>query len=69
MDRQTKVLEFTSFCIEVYAETYKMTGTDVANLFDKKGILNYLFNNYDALHTQGKEYLVPFLHDLFEESN
>lgn len=69
MEQQTKVLEFVSFCIEMYAQAYAMSGADVVNLFEQKHVLDYLFANYTELHTQGKEYIVPLLHGFIGENN
>lgn len=33
----------------------------------QNGIIDYLFKNYDALHSQGHEYIIPLLHSFIEE--
>lgn len=63
MDTTTKTAEFVSFCIEMYAREYGISGAEVAQLFEQNGIIDYLFDNYAALHTQGWEYIVPLLHE------
>ena len=63
MDATTKTVEFVSFCIEMYAREHGISGADVAELFERNGIIDYLFENYEALHTQGREYIVPLLHE------
>ncbi len=35
-----------------------MSGKDVANLFKASGVLEFIINGYDMLHTQGKEYIL-----------
>lgn len=35
-----------------------MKGRDVANLFYENGITDFLIDNYDILHTQGKGYIL-----------
>ena len=64
MDETSKVIEFVSFCIEMYAREYKMDGASVSSTFEEKGIIDYLMNNYQELHSQGKEFLLPLVHDL-----
>lgn len=64
MDANSKVIEFVSFCIEMYAREYNMDGVAVSLTFEKKGIIDYLMNNYQELHSQGKEFLLPLVHDL-----
>jgi hypothetical protein len=47
----------------MYADKYSISGADVAMKFDKTGVLDYLFANYDALHTQGWNYILPIIDD------
>ena len=63
MDADSKVVEFVSFCIEMYAREYDMSGSDVTAMFEKYGLIDYLFSNYEELHSQGKEFLVSLLHN------
>jgi hypothetical protein len=63
VQENVKVIEFVSFCIEMYADKYSVSGADVAAKFDKTGVLDYLFANYDALHTQGWKYILPIIDD------
>jgi hypothetical protein len=55
-----KELEFSVFCIENVAEQLGLNGEEVYRLLaEKSDILdNYIIPCYDALHTQGKEYIV-----------
>lgn len=58
MSDEDKRLYFVSFCIEQYKTSHGMEGSKVADLFNKKGVTDYLENNYDVLHTQGANWLV-----------
>ena len=64
MDADSKIIEFVSFCIEMYAREYNMDGAVVSSNFEKKGIIDYLMNNYEELHSQGKEFLLPLVYGL-----
>jgi len=57
---ETKELEFSVFCIESIAEYLGLKGDEVYKLLtEKSDILDtYIIPCYDALHTQGKEYIV-----------
>lgn len=55
---EESVIEFVSFCIENYKVKHKMKGKDVANLFNESGVIDFLLQGYDILHTQGKEYII-----------
>ncbi|HIG0361579.1 TPA: DUF3791 domain-containing protein [Clostridium sporogenes] len=35
-----------------------MKGKEVANLFYESGVIDFLMESYDLLHTQGKEYIL-----------
>ena len=51
-------IEFVSFCIENFKAEYKMKGKNVAELFERTGAIDFLYDGYDLLHTQGKDYIL-----------
>lgn len=53
-------LEFAVFCVESVAEALRTTGDRVYKMMaDDTDVLDeYIIPFYDALHTQGKEYIV-----------
>jgi len=65
----TKELEFAVFCIENIAEYLGLKGEETYKLLtDKSDILdNYIIPCYDALHTQGKEYIVNDIVEILRE--
>lgn len=50
--------EFLSFCIEAYKMKLGVSGAKVAEYFEDTGLLDFLFENYDILHTLGREQLI-----------
>ena len=50
--------EFLSFAIEAYKTKLGVSGAKVAEYFDETGTLDFLWENYDLLHTVGKEQLL-----------
>lgn len=59
MDRKKQdITYFISFCIEQYKCAKGMMGEDVVLLFGRYGVLEYLQEFFDVLHTQGGEWLV-----------
>jgi hypothetical protein len=64
-----KQLEFAVFCIENVAEKLGKPGNEVYALFTEKSDIldNYIIPNYDALHTQGKGYIVNDILDCMRE--
>lgn len=66
-----KELEFAVFCIENVAIHLSVNATEVFKaLTEKSNILNdYIVQNYEVLHTQGKEYIVDDIIDMMKERN
>ena len=61
MSDKAKILEFVSFCIEMYASGNAISGREVLSRFREQGVLEYLERNYEALHTQGFGYILPLI--------
>lgn len=53
-----KINEFVIFCIEVFKEKNKLTGKETYDIFEMYGVLNYLHDGYEVLHTQGDEWIM-----------
>ena len=54
-NKQLAKLEFVAFCIEQYKMATKQTGCEVEHLFRQRGVTDFLFDNYEVLHTQGEQ--------------
>ena len=54
----SKTLQFKAFCFEAYRSDKKLTGRAAMQLFKKYGVLDYLGECYDVLHTTGRQYIV-----------
>jgi hypothetical protein len=56
----TKELEFAVFCIENTADELGLSGAEIYRLLTGKSSIldDYIIPCYDALHTQGREYIV-----------
>jgi hypothetical protein len=67
VNKQAADAAFVSFCIEMYAQQNRISGVDVIRLFENTGVLDYLFDNYEALHTQGWGYILPLITDYMAE--
>lgn len=53
-----RINEFIVFCIEIYKEKYNMSGEETYDLFSKYGVLDYLNEGFDVLHTEGEGWLM-----------
>jgi len=60
---------FSVFCIESLSDELKMPGDEIYKILtEKSNILDdYIIPHYDALHTQGKDYIVNELIDLIKQ--
>ena len=63
----SKTLEFKAFCFEAYRADKKLTGRETMYLFKKYGVLDYLGDCFDVLHTTGRNYIVEDI-DAFIEN-
>jgi hypothetical protein len=63
VDKQAADAAFVSFCIERYALQTQLSGVEVIQQFERTGMLDYLFNNYEVLHTQGWGYIFPVINE------
>lgn len=59
METSKRATEFVIFCIENTAARLGITGAELFKELNRtNGIRNFLYPSYNALHTQGKEYIV-----------
>ncbi len=54
----SKTLEFKAFCFEAYKAEKNLTGRETMYLFEKYGVLDYLGECFDVLHTTGRAYII-----------
>lgn len=57
-DKQLAKLEFVSFCIEQYKIATNRGGYDVEQMFQQKGVISFLLEHYEVLHTQGEQIIL-----------
>ena len=42
----------------MYAQKHEISGRVVMDRFSEYGVVDFLRNGYDVLHTQGREYII-----------
>ena len=57
---------FVSWCIEEYKSVVGLGGTATMDLLDKYGILQYLADNFEVLHTQSRQWLMEEITEQLE---
>ena len=57
---QTKqdIAYFISFCIEQYKEAKWLSGSKTSALLAEYGVLEYLYEHWEILHTQGRQWII-----------
>lgn len=63
-DIDKKINDFILFMIENYKNKHSLSGKETYELFLREGVIDYLTNGYELLHTLGKDYLLEDV-DLF----
>ena len=58
--------DFLIYCIEIYKTAKKLTGKQVAELFSRYDVWNYIYSCFEALHTTGANYIVEDIDQYIE---
>ncbi|MBR6032287.1 MAG: DUF3791 domain-containing protein [Bacteroidaceae bacterium] len=61
--RHLDIAYFLSFCIEQYKEARHLSGAEAAEVFGRYGVLEYLEENYEPLHSQSRQWLLEDIED------
>lgn len=51
-------INFVVYCIEEYKAAKGLDGKGVIDLFSRYGVIDYIHDCYEALHTTGRQYIV-----------
>ena len=65
--KEKDIALFVAFCIEEYGAAKGMSGEQVLDLFSKYGLVDYLSEFYDVLHTQSRQWLVAEIDEFIED--
>lgn len=57
---------FVSFCIEQYKTAKGISGEEAMCVLNHYGVLEYLEEGYDVLHTQGHRWLLEEIDDFIK---
>ena len=50
--------DFLIYCTEQYKSAKNLTGAQVAELFSRYKVWNYIYSCFEALHTTGENYII-----------
>lgn len=57
---------FLSFCIEQYKADKGISGSESAEILARYGVLDYLADHYEVLHTQSRQWLLEDIDDFIK---
>ena len=64
MDKhQQDIAYFLSFCTEQYKNEKHLSGSDAVVILEKYGVLDYLAEHYEMLHTQSRQWLMEEINE------
>ena len=58
---------FLIYCVDIYKNAKNLSGKQVAALFSKYGVWEYVYSCFEALHTTGEGYIIADI-DAYIES-
>lgn len=59
MNKSTQdIAYFISFCLEHYKNEKSLSGTDAMEVFLRYGVVEYLAEHFEILHTQGVQWIL-----------
>ena len=66
MNKQQDISYFVSFCIEQYKNCKHITGEEAMRQLDSYGVLDYLADNYETLHTQSHRWILEDIEEFIK---
>lgn len=54
---------FIAFCIETYKNAHHISGAEASAVFSDHGVMEYLSENYEVLHTQSPGWILVEIED------
>ena len=68
MDKNLKdITYFISFCIEQYMNAKGIDEEEVIATFSEYGVFDYLYDYFEVLHTQSRQWLVSDIEDFIND--
>lgn len=64
--RTLDIAYFISFCVEQYKTEKRLTGAEALSLLNNYGILEYLKEHYEVLHTQSRQWIMADIDDFIQ---
>lgn len=65
-NRSQDIAYFLSFCVEQYKNEKGIKGEEAMRQLDRYGVLDYLSEHFDVLHTQSRQWLMEDIENFIE---
>ena len=59
----SKESNFVIYCMERYRYYKRLSGAEVAKIFETYGVFGYITKHFESLHTMGDHYMVQDIDD------
>ncbi|MDR1170482.1 MAG: DUF3791 domain-containing protein [Prevotellaceae bacterium] len=67
MKKERQINKFVIFCLENFKTASNLSGKEALAEFLKYGVIQYLIDGYEVLHTQGRNYIVADIQDFINQ--
>lgn len=57
---------FIAFCVETYKNAHNISGAEASTVFSDHGVMNYLSENFEVLHTQSPDWILAEIEDFIK---
>lgn len=57
---------FIAFCVETYKNAHNLSGAEASAVFSDHGVMEYLSENFEVLHTQSPGWILDEIEDLIK---
>lgn len=54
---------FIAFCVEIYKNAHNISGAETSIVFAEHGVMEYLSENFEVLHTQSPGWILAEIED------
>ena len=58
---------FIAFCVETYKNAHNISGAEASAVFSDHGVMEYLSENFDVLHTQSPGWILAEIEDFIKD--
>lgn len=59
---------FIAFCVELFKNAHKISGTEASALFSDNGVMAYLSEHFEVLHTQSPNWILAEIDDYIKSA-